>query len=133
MKLKIRCYPLLLMSALLSNIAYSASDIPDCKKLPNYIREFDRSMKVCLKDKENCGIGENKIVTQEFSNNEGKLPKLKKPFSYMEGKYSQPNKHDKNNQFRMVVKVDTENNYSLRYYTTDHYRSFCKLNKKEGE
>lgn len=121
-------YPIVcfITSSLFATSVFSA--IPDCKNLPNYIREFDRSMKVCVKDKTKCVIEENKIVTQEFSNNEGKLPKLKKPFSYIEGKYAEQGEHDKDNKFRLVAKIDEKNNFSERYYTSDHYLSFCKIN-----
>ncbi|ENX35939.1 hypothetical protein F889_00638 [Acinetobacter colistiniresistens] len=125
MKMNIRCYPILIISVFFTSSVFAA--IPDCGKLPDYVREFDRNMRVCVKNANMCGTGKDKIVTQVFSNNEGKLPKLKSPFSYVEGKYFEQGQFDKYNKFRLVVKVDGGNNFSERYYTSDHYITFCKL------
>lgn len=102
--------------------------VDKCGLLPDYIREFNRNMQVCVKDSTKCGEGDYKIETQVFNNDPTVLPRAPSGSYYLEGKYKVKEDRDLKNKFRLVYLLDKSENINKKYYSSDHYETFCELN-----
>ncbi|MGO1068524.1 ribonuclease domain-containing protein [Lysobacter sp. CA199] len=102
---------------------------PVCKSLPPDIKEAMRSMSFCMTSTQpvaECGrLG---LDVQVFNNGEGKLPNAGRGQEYWEGKI----RHDGAAGTRRLVYLMTmgarKNIVETRYYTPDHYATFCQIN-----
>lgn len=115
------------LSLCLIAAAASAAAPPACGSLPPDIREAKRDMSVCItmaNPLADCGrMG---LDVQIFSNNEGKLPKAGRGQVYWEGKIRTAT--GAAGQRRLVYLVTDgaqKKVIEARYYSPDHYVTFC--------
>lgn len=102
---------------------------PVCKSLPPDIKEAMRNMSFCMTATDPViECGRNGMDVQTFDNNEGKLPNPGRGQEYWEGKI----RHDGAAGTRRLVYLMTmgsrKNIVEKRYYTPDHYATFCEIN-----
>ena len=119
---------LLAASIVLAAHAATAARAPDpCGKLSNETREAARSLAACI----TTGMCDSALQEREFSNNEGILPKSALNQRYMEARVGAA-RDDSGGVKRLVFLVQGTRGGSSeavleKYYTGDHYRSFCRV------
>ncbi|MBT2746909.1 MULTISPECIES: ribonuclease domain-containing protein [unclassified Lysobacter] len=102
---------------------------PVCKVLPPDIKEAMRTMSFCMTVADPAAeCGRQGMDVQVFDNDEGKLPNPGRGQEYWEGKI----RHDGAAGTRRLVYLMTmaarKNVVVKRYYTPDHYATFCLIN-----
>ena len=113
---------------LLGALPAAQAGTPACKGLHTSVKEAMRTMSVCITmDNPPLACNRQDMDVQRFNNDEKKLPKSRPPQEYWEGKLRDgPNA----GTWRLVYLVTmgmTKNKVDARYYTKDHYETFCKI------
>lgn len=101
-----------------------------CKSLPQYVREAERSFAYCIAVADpiaQCGRAD--LDVREFGNAEDRLPRAGKGQQYYEAR---ARRHDgaPAGTYRLVYLVThgtAKQVIDARYYSADHYDSFCVL------
>ncbi len=101
-----------------------------CGALPGYVREAARDMAYCVTmPAPIVECGPTAVDVQVFGNAEGRLPQAGRGQTYYEGKA----RHDPGGPagtYRLVYLVTdgkTKSVIESRYYSADHYESFCSI------
>lgn len=108
--------------------ASQLAGIAPCKGLHHSIKEAMRTMSVCItQDNPPASCGRADMDVQRFNNNENKLPKARHAQEYWEGKLRNNGNPGTWRLVYLVTMGKTKNKVEARYYTPDHYVTFCKL------
>ncbi|BAV98886.1 ribonuclease domain-containing protein [Lysobacter enzymogenes] len=117
------------LSLCLVAAAASAAAPPACGSLPPDIRDAKRDMSVCItmaNPLADCGrMG---LDVQIFSNNEGRLPAAGRGQLYWEGKIRAATGAAGQRRLVYLVTDGTKKVINARYYSPDHYVTFCSTN-----
>lgn len=107
----------------------SAKQVPPCSQLPHDIREASRDFNDCLRTPNpTASCGRQGLDVQVFDNHEGRLPRAGRGQVYWEAKAVKD--HGPRPGRNRLVYLTTDNpvrDILARYYSADHYDSFCKL------
>ncbi len=111
--------------------AHATAKEPDaCGALPDYVREAARDMAYCITmPAPIAACGKTAVDVQVFDNAEGRLSKAGSGQTYYEGKARQ-NPGGAAGTYRLVFLVTDGKTKSVidnRYYSADHYASFCSI------
>lgn len=122
--------------ALLAVLAMSAAQAqaqkapPSCGTLPAYVREAARNMSYCITmPNPIAACGAAAVDVQVFGNGERRLPQAGRGQTYYEGK-ARREPGDPAGTYRLVFLVTDGAKKSIvdkRYYSADHYGSFCTI------
>lgn len=110
--------------------APAAAKPPVCQSLPPDIKEAMRNMSYCITVPNpvvNCGA--TGLDVQVYHNDPSKLPNAGRGQQYWEGKIRMST--GAAGQRRLVYLVtmgEKKNVVEKRYYTPDHYTTFCEIN-----
>ena len=122
-------------SAAIAAFALSAAHVmakepATCGALPDYVREAARDMAYCVTmPAPIAACGHTAVDVQVFGNDEGRLSKAGNGQTYYEGKARQ-NPGGAAGTYRLVFLVTDGKTKSVidnRYYSADHYESFCSI------
>lgn len=101
-----------------------------CGALPDYVREASRDMAYCITmPNPIAACGPTAVDVQVFGNAEGRLPQAGRGQTYYEGK-ARRNPGGPAGTYRLVYLVTNGTTKSVienRYYSADHYGSFCSI------
>ncbi|WP_245156344.1 ribonuclease domain-containing protein [Agrilutibacter solisilvae] len=102
---------------------------PACKGLHTSVKEAMRTMSVCITmNNPPADCNHAGMDVQRFNNDEKKLPKASPPQEYWEGKLRDGGAAGTWRLVYLVTMGTTKNKVDARYFTNDHYASFCKIN-----
>ncbi|QSQ45925.1 hypothetical protein ISN34_03200 [Xanthomonas translucens pv. translucens] len=103
-----------------------------CGVLPTYVREAMRDVSACITMPNPivaCGAGAGAVDVQVFGNGERRLPQAGRGQTYYEGK-ARRDPGGPAGTYRLVYLVTDGAKKSVidkRYYSADHYLSFCTI------
>lgn len=100
-----------------------------CKSLPPDIKEAMRNMSFCMTAVAPIvECGHTGMDVQVFNNDEGKLPNAGRGQEYWEGKIRRDGAAGTRRLVYLMTMGERKNIVSKRYYTPDHYVTFCEIN-----
>jgi guanyl-specific ribonuclease Sa len=102
--------------------------VPACGKVPAFVRDAERTLAYCITT--DPGAASCKEANFEgFANNEGRLPAAGHGEEYRAGRAQNP-QVDAAGRNRVVFRANQAERKSIivaRYFTSDHYETFCEL------
>jgi guanyl-specific ribonuclease Sa len=108
----------------------TAAKLPACGTLPSYVRDAERTLAYCITTENPItACGATDVDAQVFGNNEGRLPGAGRGQLYYEGKARQQ-AGGPAGTYRLVYLVTEGKKKQVveqRYYSADHYQSFCAI------
>jgi len=106
----------------------TAAQIPACSNLPSYVREANRNMAYCVTTPQPViECGRTHLNLRVFNNDENRLPRAGRGQTYYEGR-AQRDPGGQPGAYRLVFLVtDGRSVIEERYYSPDHYDSFCSI------
>lgn len=119
---------IVILSFLFFSLDAFAKKIDYCKNFPKYIKEAERNFSVCITDPvhgENCGP--RGMDVQIFLNSEHKLPHAGGGQLYYEGKVIRENEPNAGTKRLVYLTQAGRKQIVKKYYTPDHYDTFCKI------
>lgn len=118
----------IVLLALLLPFASASAKSPPCEQLPGYVREAARNMSYCIAAEQPVPVcGRANINLQVFDNDERRLPSAGRGQTYYEGR-AQRDPGGAPGAYRLVFLVtDGNSKIEQRYYSPDHYGSFCSI------
>lgn len=113
---------------LLGALPAAQAGTPACKGLHSSVKEAMRTMSVCITmDNPPLACNRQDMDVQRFNNDEKKLPKSRPPQEYWEGKLRDGPVAGTWRLVYLVTMGTTKNKVDARYFTNDHYNTFCKI------
>lgn len=116
------------LAALLLASPLAQAKVPPCGKLPTFVREAERNLAYCITT--NAGSADCRAANVEgFANNEGRLPTAGRGQSYRAARAQHPQADPpgRNRVVFLVTDGDRKSIIDARYFTSDHYATFCAL------
>ena len=102
---------------------------PVCRSLPPDIKEAMRDMSYCMtmvNPVVECG--RQGMDVQVFNNDQGKLPNAGRGQEYWEGKIRRDGAAGTRRLVYLMTMGVRKNIVQARYYSPDHYATFCQIN-----
>ncbi|MBU8978227.1 MULTISPECIES: ribonuclease domain-containing protein [unclassified Lysobacter] len=102
--------------------------VPECGRLPTFVREAERNLAYCITT--DAGAADCRAANVEaFANNEGRLPAAGRGQAYRAGRAQHPQADPpgRNRVVFLVTEGQRKPIIEARYFTSDHYATFCSL------
>ncbi len=116
------------LAALLLASTLVQAKVPVCGKLPTFVREAERNLAYCITT-DPASADCRAANVEGFANNEGRLPTAGRGQAYRAGRAQHPQADPpgRNRVVFLVTEGDRKPIIESRYFTSDHYATFCSL------